>query len=262
MAAVPGTGSDPKGDGSNQAVVPPGSQGEDGKAPGEESIPKSRFVAAINDVTRRLDTLATENRDLKAQLDAVKKPEPKVPTRAELAALVASGDLTQLQADEIRDAHLIAQAKREAAAEATNTVSVAAQTATVTAQLEAYREVVGAAWEAGSPEHAKAVKEYETLVGIGLPPSNETQLAALRSAFGDLETLRVSKTARAGSSDTHVETGGSRPRDGGESKSDGAPKGLSARQHDHYERLIRAGTYKGWDEVKAELAVVAPRRAR
>jgi hypothetical protein len=37
-------------------------------------------------------------------------------------------------------------------------------------------------------------------------------------------------------------------------------KDLSSSQRQHYQRMIDKGVYKGWAEVKEELAFVPPRR--
>jgi hypothetical protein len=202
----------------------------------------------VNHVTARAEAAEREAKELREQL--AKTTEKKPPTRAELLELVEARELTQEQADALWEKQIIDKATRAAATETTRTVSAEERARRVESELSGYKELVPDVWIDGSPERAKVAKEFEHLVGLGQSRTKETEAAALRAAFGPLETLRASKTARSGPSDTHSETGGSKPpADAGKDPL----KGLSAREKDHYESKIRQGIYADWNAVKEEL---------
>lgn len=259
MTTSTGTEPNPSGDGSPQDAVPPadGSQGEKDKSPGEDWVPKKRFVAALNDVTARADSAEQEARRLReevAELRAGQKAQaPKPPTLAELRQMVLAGDITQEQADALYEKQLIERTKRVAVDATGQVLSDKERLGRVTAELQGYKELVPDAWVPGSPERDKAAKEYRHLVAdLGYPEGTATEAAALRAAFGDLATLRQSRSARPGPADTHAETGGGKPESGGGGKSD-VLKNLSSEKKQYYQRQIDSGRYKDWGEVRAEL---------
>jgi len=239
------------GEGQEQGVAPPadGSQGDGGKPPGD-GITKQQLAAALNSQERKLRAEFEET--LKRERDQGKANDPKPPTRAELLAMVDRGDLTQAQADALWEKQLTERVKREAAAEVGAALGVQDRTRRVEAVLAEYREVVGDAWVEGTKERAKVAAEFKHLVEVlGYPPTKETEAAALRAAFGDVAALRASKSAKAGSSETHAETGGSKPS--GEGGSKDPVKALDARQRAYYQRGIDNGRYRDWDAVREEL---------
>jgi hypothetical protein len=264
MADSSGTGADTEVDASNQGVVPPGeSKGEGGKPPDGEWIKRSQFVAALNHATAKADTVVAQNAELQRQVNELKAAQakadaPKEATLAELNRLVATGDITQAQADAVWEKQQKAQTERVVAAKVAEHMTAAQHSQWIESQLQGYRQLVGAAWEAGTPERAKVEAEFQYLTGLGQPSSKATEVAALRAAFGDVESLRTSRTARPGSSETHSETGGGKPAGGGPS---GGLK-LDERQRQHYTRLIDQGLYKDWSEVEAELKATPKRKAR
>lgn len=247
MSDTTSAGADPKGQSAQDVAHPEGGSQE--KSPGDDWMKRSQFIAAINNVTAKVDALTRENQELRAA--QTKKEEPKPPTRAELLRLVATGDLNQEQADALWEKQIVERSKREAAAEVAQGMGAHQRDGLVQAELSGYKELVPAAWEQGSEEHTKAAKEYAHLVKMGDAPGLTTEAKALRAAFGDIETLRQSKSARPGPADTHSETGGGKPSGGGTKD---PIKGLTPVQKDYYEKGIKAGRYpKGWDDVKEEL---------
>jgi hypothetical protein len=255
-----GTGAAPSGEAPDQDLVPPGgeSNGDEGDG-SDDVVPKTRFIAALKSADAKaqqaLERAEAAERRAKELEERVRKDgEKKPPTRTELLSLVNSGDLTQEQADSIWEKQIVEKARREAAAEVSSTLNATERQRVVEGQLRGYRELVSAAWEEGTPERAKVQAEYEHLVNVlGHKPTKETEAAALRAAFGDIDTLRAAKSkARPGPADTHSETGGGgKPAGAGGSKD--VLKSLSPREKQHYGRLIDQGIYKNWDAVKAEL---------
>lgn len=258
MADSDDAGEQGKSDSPKPGVASPAESQGEGNPPGDW-MKKSQFVAALNDVTRKNDLLQAQINELKT---AQQQPAQKPATRAELNALVAHGDLTQVQSDTIWENQITDRVRGEATAAATHVVGAAEHQRKVDSELASYRELVPQAWEDGSSEREKASREYSFLVGLSLPQTKETELAALRAAFGDISTLRASKSARPGSSETHVESGGGRPPAGEGGGSDGPPKGLTPREKDHYEKAISRGIYANWAAVKDERKGYAKSKAR
>lgn len=201
---------------------------------------------------------------MQKQIDELKatqaKPVQKPPTRAELLRLVEEGSLTQLDADSIWEKQIKDGAAAAAVAQVRAVTNAEATERQAQAKLMGYREIVPAVWEMGSPEHAKVAAEFERLVNLGAnPKSLATEAAALRAVHGDLETLQASKkSSRPGPAESHTETGGGKPPGEGGAGEDGVPKGLSSREKEHYEAGIKAGRYKDWAAVNAELKFANP----
>lgn len=246
-----GAGSDSKDDGSKRdAAHPAGESQGDGKPPGDDWIKKSQFVAALNNVTTKVDALTAENQELRAAQQ--KRDEPKQASLAELRKLVEAGELTQDQADGIWERQTEERITRKVAAQVGQSTDAQERARKVSSELQGFKELQPEVWDATSPEHAKVAREYQRLVDEGQPATQATELAALRIAFGDLSTLRASKSARSGPADTHSETGGGRPPVHESTKD--VLKTLSPQQKEYYEAGIKAGRYpKGWADVKAEL---------
>ena len=261
MTTTTGAETESQDDASKQGAAPPAgeSQGDGGKAPGDDWVSKKQFLAALSNASATAEQLRAENAALKAAQS--KATETKPPTRVELQSLVNAGELTQEQADAIWDKQLVERAKREAVAEIDKTHGARERQSRVKADLLGYKELVPEAWVEGSPERAKAMKEFKYLTDLGDPSTEETEAKALRAAFGDIEALRASKSARSGPADTHSETGGSKPPSGGGGKND-VLKTLSAREKDYYETKIKQGIYRDWKAVAAELEFANPAARR
>lgn len=222
------------------------SQSESGSD--KDVIPKKQFIAALNSANAKYDKLAAELAELKA---AKENPPQKEPTRAELLQHVSAGNITQEQADTIWEAQLVKKAGAAAVVASSAETQRNERQRRVDAELREYQGLVPNAWLDGTAESARVKKQYQELVELGLPSTIETEAAALRAAFGELSTLKASKSAKSGPSESHVETGGDKPSDRVETK-DGPPKGLTDRERKFYEDKIRQGVYGGWEAVKEE----------
>lgn len=255
MATDDGAGHKPQGEGQGQGAAPPASesQGAGGKASGgEETVPKTRFIAALNHATAAKQAAEAEAARLREELERMRNPPKAPPTREELDSLVASGDLTRAQADKVWENQITERATVEAASRLAADNQARATAAVVDAQLAGYKDATPDAWVEGSPERAKVEREYRALIDLGYPPSRATEAAALRAAFGDLATLQASKSARRGPADTHSETGGGTPPGGSGDGGDGPPKNLTARERAYYEDKINRGIYRDWKQVADE----------
>lgn len=230
--------------------------GESKAKAGDETIPKTQFIAAIGNVTAARDKALAEAAALRVRNEELERKQQttefKLPTRAELKQYVEKGEISQDEADTIWEKQITDKATRSATEAATRTVAGITYQQQVEQELAGYKELKGVAWDEGTPERARVEQEFAFLVKLGDDPNNRaTELKALRAAFGDLSTLRASLSVRRGPSDTHRETGGRGSRT--TSGEGDVLKSLNADQKKYYERGIEAGRYKDWDAVKAEL---------
>jgi hypothetical protein len=233
-----------------QGSQPAESQGKSG----DETVPKTQFLAALSNAERKTADAEAKAARLEAELAAAKQQKP--PTRAELLKHVEDGNLTQVEADVIWEKQMKSEVKAEVISEARHRQSAEALVREAQDEMAGYRELVPAVWEKGSPEYEKAAKEFALLVRRGMPGKGPeallTEATAIRNAFGDVDTLRASKKSRTGPAETHAETGGSKDAGEGVTK-EGVPKGLTSREKEHYEKGIRSGLYKDWKDVAEEL---------
>jgi hypothetical protein len=264
MTGSTSAGSDGKPDGrADDSAAATGSQGDGGKGSGD-MVPKSQFLAALKSAEQKREQEAAmlrgEIEQLRAAVQGTDSTVKKPPTRAELQTLVESGDITQVQADQAWEKQVREEARREGAAAADRVMREQKHMDLIHAELSGYKALVPQVWEPGTEERLKVEKEFNHLVSLGQPKTQETEAAALRAAFGDLDTLRAATSSRPGPADTHSETGGGqRPSGGG--GGDGV-KGLTAAQRDYYEAGIKAGRYENWAAVKAELEFKPSKSAR
>lgn len=216
----------------------------------KDVVPKKQFLAALKSANEKYDALARDMAELKAAKDA--PPPQKEPTRDELLQHVTAGNLTQAQADQIWEAQIT---KKAATAAVTATAAENARTETerkVNAQLLEYKGLVEDAWTPGTDASDRVRAEFRALVEAGSPANTATELAALKITFGSVVTLKASKSAKPGPSESHSETGGNKPPGKPSDTGDGPPKGLTDREKKHYERQIDNGVYKDWNAVKEE----------
>lgn len=252
--AAGGTGTDaPPEDGSQKG------NGE-WKPPSDGSwLPKVRvdeMVNAAKGEASRAAEVAAELRARVAVLEAgkAKAEEPKPMSRAELKQLVEDGKITQDAADAHWDRQVIETAKAEATKAARGEVEGQKREGAVKQQLAEYKQLVPAAYEAGTKERARAEKEFNKLVELGFPNNLATEVAAMRATFGDPEAIKAARsTGKSGPGEAHVEVGGGDRPSGKGADADGKPKGLSARQEAYYSDKISRGVYKDWKAVSEEL---------
>lgn len=259
MTQSTGTEANSQDDASTREAVPLADESlEDGGKPGDGWVKKSQMIAALNSATQKYDALQAKVNQLEAKTTA--KEEVKPPTAAELRRYVEAGELSQDQADLLLKKQLTDEVTREVESRVANKLSAAERAKRVGSELSGYKDLVPDAWVPGSQERAKAEKEFAHLVSLGHPSTPETEAAALRAAFGDLETLRASKSATPGTADRHSETGGGKPPGDAGGRTKDPLKSLSPEKKAYYQKGIDAGRYKGWDDVKKEIEF-SPRKS-
>ena len=251
-------------DGSNGTDAPPGGNGSDKgdggwKPPSDGSwLPKVAVDELVNRHKDRATAEAGENARLRAENEALKAAKvaadaPRPVSRAELNQLVADGKITQDAADTHWENQVVKTAETKATAAAEQVVAGRERETVVKNQIDEYRALVPAAWEAGSKERTKAEREFNALIKMGFPDNKATEVAALRAAFGDPEVIRASRsTGRNGPSETFDEVGGGERGESQTQSADGKPKGLTAREDAHYTNLINRGVYTDWKAVTEE----------
>lgn len=264
MSGSNGAGQGSEDSGGKREAAPPASEshGADGNASGgEDVVPKTQFIAAIRSASAKTEAVEAENQALREQLERALNPPRKPPTREELDSLIASGDLTRGQADKILEDQLLDRATSAAAERLAVHTQEQQLVARVESQIAGYAKLKPDAWVEGSPDRNRVAREFQALIELGYPATKATEVAALRAAFGDLQALQASSTSRPGPADTHSETGGGDPPGDKAGGADGPPKGISAEQKRHYERLIDQGMYPGgWKQVAEELKFSTVRR--
>ena len=175
-------------------------------------------------------------------------------TRGELNEQVSNGRMTQDEMDLVLDRQSDERATRIARETAQKTVSDDTLTNKVNAEIDRYKAQIPDIVVDGSDARAKVTAEFNFLVSNGNPSDSRTELAALRAAFGPAERLVQGETQR----ETHQETG-SDADTGSETRTDGSPKGLTARERDFYRERIGPGKlYTDWKAVEAELKHATP----
>lgn len=241
-------GADP-GSGAPDGGSPEGGQG---KPPNDDVVPKSQFLAAIRSANEKFDSLKAE---MEAKLaEATKRPveAPKRYSRAELNAAAAAGTITQEAADSEWERQIREDARLDARQEAQSTVSEAHRKERVTSEIARYTALVPELLQEGSTDRSKVRAEFQYLTGLGSPRTLETELAAIRAAFGPVETLEQARRGKPSfeSHQEHGAGGGEHPRKQGNGK---LIDTLSARERKHYERQIEQGVINDWAAVEDEL---------
>jgi hypothetical protein len=253
----------PDDQGSENEDPPAGDNAEKFVPPKDGSwVPRARLDEAVGKHASRADALAAElqrEREERIRLEERERlrstpPAPKI-TRAQLHELVREGKITEEQADAEYEKQLQERIRSEVLRDSDAKQRIKDRSNTINALLAQYKESIPDIATPGTEARSKVESEYRYLVDVlGEPEGIETEAKACRSAFGPPERAKELTRRRR---DTHQESGGG-------SGSGDAPdknKKLPERIRTHYEKLIRIGRFKGWDDpgLKAELEYVSSR---
>lgn len=209
------------------------------------------------DVTAAVSAgIAAATAPLQEQIAALQnnKPEPepaeKAYTRVELDQAVEDNKITLVQAQDIMDRQTTAQTAKQINDSVQAAVATIDQGNKVEDEIDLYVKLVPAIETEGSDDRKRVADQFKHFIKIGLPNDKSTELAALNSIYGSIESLKSAKGAKQ-EFDTHVET----PSAGGDDTVDSAAKDLklSVDEKRYYKQLIDNGQYKDWDEVAAEM---------
>lgn len=223
-------------------------EGGGGGGSGTETVSKAELEAERT----RANRLELEMAELRGRLDGLfqvkptnQSEPPKQYTRAELDSMVAEGKINQAQADEAYEQ----QVERRAEGAAVRVIEARDLGKSVTAQIDDYAASIPNVLKAGTPERAKVEKEFQILVKNGSPANKATELAALRSAFGDISVVRQAQGHRH--VESHQESGGNGGRgDGAPPNRDGVPASVPAHKVGYYQKMIDQGMYRNWSDVE------------
>ena len=194
----------------------------------------------------RLDDVIAKLKSLEEKVKV--QNAPKRLSRADLDAEVEAGKLSREQADATWEGQITA----DAAQAAVKHVEQASQAKALGDTLLAYEEAVPELKDTSSATYARIAQEVAYLQGIGHPEGLATVVAATRSVMGPLNALKVRKAPGPKGGEGHQE-GGSGGGEGSGRKPDRRTE-LSARETEHFRKLIDKGVYRDWDAVHAERA--------
>lgn len=119
-------------------------------------------------------------------------------------------------------------------------------------EINQYQQLIPEVMQPGSEERAKYEREYAYMVReLGMPKNHATELAAVRAAFGDVETVKTRRASKQVTTEqepfmeTHTTQ---RLKPATKSFKDT----LQPWEREGYERLIKNHVYKDWKEVEEE----------
>lgn len=264
-----GAGADDKFDGQDGNGAPSGGSPEGGSENDDKPITAKQLKAALESQKRHYEgQLANQRAEFEAFKEGVGKQQEKPAdravtyTKAQLKAAVEAGQITQEQADEHWERQREAELTARAESAALEAVSRQTTQERINSDLSEYKRLKPEIMDPGSETRAKIADEYKYLVDTGSAKSVATELAAIRAVLGPLEKLKNAGKARRAPESEEQGGGG-----GGEGKAPKTGKALvdklDARYREHYEKGIKQGRYKDWDEVEKELKHAPPQtRAR
>ena len=205
---------------------------------------------------------------LEGELEALRKQpaataQPVTPARytgAQLQSYIDEGKITVGQALAYQEESLKLEAARLVDQKVEEKLSTVTRQSTVQREVSRYQEAIPDITVPGTEARQKLEGEFRYLVSMGYDAKDpKTEVLAARAAFGDPDLIKQRQAART------ITTGRDTMQDiaanGKPKPSEKDPlKDITAAQRQHYQRMIDRGVYKGWAEVKEELAFVPPRR--
>lgn len=265
-----GTGED---SGQGGSGAPSGGSSEGGSENDDKPITARQLKAALASQKKAFeDQIAAKDRELEAFKEGVGKrvhqqDQPKTYTKAELKAAVEAGQITQEQADDAWDQQRETQIREAARTEALNAVTAKSTKERIDGDIESYKRLKPEIMESGSDIRTKVEAEFQYLVReLGEPGSGpgvlKTQLKAIRAVLGPLDRLEKAASARRAAD--HEQQGGGSGEGKGKGGGEGGGGGKALHEHltgdnkAYYEKGIKAGRYKDWKDVDAELKYATP----
>lgn len=224
---------------------------------------KSEIAREYGDTIANLRAETDRERQARAitEAKANEKPAEKPKTPQEIQALVDQGAMTQIEAT----AFLVRQEREAIKKSLREEQAGEARSQKLVNEIARYQKSIPAIGQSGSPERTRLTREFERLVELGLPGDATTELAALRTVFGDPDGVEERTAARPASQEDLGGSGGRGGASPSESDSSGAPKDLPAKQREFYEGKIAKGMYPGgWKnkDLQKELSYVPRTKGR
>lgn len=229
-------------------------EGNTSEDPGEgesQMIPKERLDAVLGQVRGLRDDITKvreDNANLRGRLEATPAATAqKEYTSAELTQAVLNQEISQADADTIRDTQLENRIVAKVAETVATTTATQARATTVQADMARYSEAYPDIKIAGTELRNKVEEEFAYLTGtLGHPADASTEVIAVRAVVGP--TSRIGKIKKAEPLREVDEQGGS----GGDNPpNDGNKKvKLTADEKAFYAPQVGKGKmYSSWDDV-------------
>jgi hypothetical protein len=227
-----------------------------------KTIPKERF----NEVYARAKREEAERKQLQEELRRereerirleerqkvqVEQQTQKELTWAELETHIAEGRCTRDQAQEYKEKMTEQRLERKFKER------YATETATnqILGEIRQYQSLVPDSMTPGSDSRQKYEKEYAYMTRtLGMPQGYATEVAALRAAFGDIETVKSRQTLREKqavitSKEPFQETHMSSTQTQKPTKS--WRESLPESEQEHWKKMIKHNVVKDWKEAEA-----------
>lgn len=244
----------------------------------QETVPYERF-AQVNEENRELrDQVARAEgrREGLAQTPSTPAPtetpaqtptEVKSFTRIELERFVEEGRIDRSEIDTILANQLRTEVRNEVRQEISTALSEHDRSTRVSSQIGRYRRALPNLDKTGTEERQRLEDEYTYLTQqMKLPPTEETELIAARTAFGPIEKVESVRPVESQPlSHNELGTGDAGPvgnLDNQPLPNRGGPPAelkLTVDETRYYEDLIGKNIYSGWPAVAEEIKLADPR---
>lgn len=166
----------------------------------------------------------------------------------ELENGIAEGKWSRSQAQEYKDKMTEQRlAKKLEEHERQKTISTR-----ILSEIGQYQQLIPEVMQPGSEERTKYEREYAYMVReLGMPKNYATELAAVRAAFGDVETVKTRRASKVvtNEQESFMETHTTQRQ---KSTTKSFKDTLQPWEREGYERLIKNHVYKDWKEVEEE----------
>ena len=225
-----------------------GGEEEGGEGKGKRGpdgwIPKVRFNEVIGKVHGLEQTLQQEREArirLEEQLKARAPDKPERYTKQQLREMVATGQMTQDQADDTWDAQREAEITEKVMGAVKSTSVETATLTRVNSDLARYKELAPDILVEGSETRQAVAERYQYLLSIGAPRGAATELAAANAVLGPVEALERKAKGRTVTQSHEESGGGGKGNDGGKGGKKSLLDQAPERYKSHYENMIAKG---------------------
>ena len=224
-----------------------------------------QVYARAKDAEARLQAEREAKARLEGELEALKRqppqttPTPPRYTASQLQTMIDEGKATVGQVLAYQEETLKLDLARQVNEKVSQHLETTTKQTAIQREVARYREAVPEVDTPGSAERIKLEKEFTYLVSTGYDAKDpRTEVLAARAAFGDPDVAKSKRDARTitPKRDTMQDIASN----GNPNATTKDPlKDLTVVQRQHYQKMIDKGVYKGWGEVKEELAFVPGR---
>lgn len=231
--------------------MPPETNTDDNTPPAQLSAEQMEAMISRS-VQAATAPLTNKIAELEGQLAEKAKPIEPSYTRADLDAAVRNGKITEFQANELWDNQQRKQTAELIATTVDSKIVDISRNQAVLNGISEYTALIPDVLVEGTADRKKVADEFNYLVSIGQPKTKATELVALKTIYGPIETLKAARS-RARNEETHEESGSGGHGGGHDGSSAPTKLNLTADEKRHYQYCIDRGLYPDWKAVEAEL---------